>query len=160
MSASGAMKYVRFDADSVAYDWDPYFAYLSAQKSRFTAELFAYASNWNLYSFDSRDSLHDSWLQTVQLSGGGGGAVVETIELELLGAYHDRLHVLTYTGVKEFAIRLSATAGANSRDLLVHEFRAEQDAFVHELLFAEEQSISIAFGSFSSKQQLLSSKKS
>jgi hypothetical protein len=152
------MKYVKFDDNTGAYEWDPYFEYLRTAKDRFPAGLFAYASSWDHYSLDSRDSLHDSWLQTVQLTGGIGGAGVEAIQLEFLGAYHDRLHLLSYSGVKEFAIRLAGAPGAGSRDLLVHEFRAEEDAFVHELLFAEQQSITIKFDSFAAKQQRLPSK--
>jgi hypothetical protein len=122
-------------------------------------DLFTYASSWDHYSLDSHDSLHDSWLQTIQLTGGSGGAAVETIQLQLLGAYHDRLHVLTYRGVKGFAIGIEGESGAGSRDLLVHEFRAEEDAFVHELQFAENQSIRIRFASFSATQQPLPRKR-
>ena len=143
------MKYVRYDPDDGAYYWDEYFQYLESHRSRFPAQLYEFAARWEHYSLSDRESLHDSWVQEIRIRRQGSAATITAVELSLLGASHDLVHKLTYESVHEVRFDLEYPAGQSGCDLLVHEFRVEEDSFVHELLFASGKTILVRFQDFS-----------
>jgi hypothetical protein len=117
-----------------------YFDYLSSVRERLAPHVAAFALPAERYSLDSPHSLHDAWLESLiieDLAAGGRGEERNTrIVVRLLGAYHDRWHELTYTGVRRYRIEGGAARGEHS-DLLVHELRiGDAGLLAHELLFA------------------------
>jgi hypothetical protein len=130
------MKYVRIDAETETLEWDAYFEYLNATRNQFPAQLFSYATNWEHYSLDGQNTLHDAWLTEVRFD-----YQKEAVTLGFLGARRDRTHVFRYQGVASYVFNLSVNYRSGDRDLLAHEFRVEDGSIVHELVFAGEQSV-------------------
>jgi hypothetical protein len=144
------MKYVRIDAETGAVEWDAYFEYLHSIRSQFPTQLFSYAANWEHYSLDGANSLHDSWLTEVRFD-----YQKEVVTLGFLGARRDRTHVFRYQGVASYAFNLSVNYRSGDRDLLAHEFRVEDGFIVHELIFAGEQSVALRCSNVTSVIELL-----
>src|SRR4051812_722454 len=111
------MKYVDIDERTGEVTWDAYFDYLRTVQGRFPAALYAYAIDWQHYSLDGVDSLHDGWLTSVQV-----GFRKREVTLEFLGARHDRKHIFTYIDVERYAIDMDVSYKHGDRDVLVHEF--------------------------------------
>lgn len=126
------MKYIEIDPRTGTVSFEGYFEYLQAVKADFPPDLYAYAANPQHYCLDGKNSLHDSWLIGVQF-----GYRSNEVVLALLGAWHDRKHILTYVGVEEYTIDLSVHYAAGDRDVLAHEFRLEAGLVVHEIAFTE-----------------------
>jgi hypothetical protein len=145
------MKYVHIDPNSGAVTWDAYFEYLRSERLSFSSELYSYASDWEKYSLDGENSLHDSWLIGVQF-----GFRESDVCISLLGARHDRKHVLRYTGVQGYEFKVSAEVRSGDRDLLAHEFRIESGFVVHELVFSNRSSIVIKAGDVLPRVETLS----
>jgi hypothetical protein len=63
------------------------------------------------------------------------------IVLRLLGAFHDRVHVLKYTGVRSYRFSAAAVTAGHG-DLYTHEVRLAptQATLEHELLFVNRAS--------------------
>lgn len=85
------MKYVNVDKLTGEITWDAYFEYLRSARGHFPAALYSYAIDWEHYSLDGKNSLHDAWLVSVQI-----GYRSREITLEFLGARQDRKHLFTY----------------------------------------------------------------
>ena len=104
------------------------------------------------YSLDSPHSLHDAWLESLEVLEPAKGKRHEQrstrITLRLLGAFHDRVHELTYVDVRRY--RIDAPDGHRGHgDLIVHEVRIEEaDLVVHELLFANGCTVEIGCSDF------------
>jgi hypothetical protein len=133
------MKYVEIDEVTGEVSWDRYFAYLESVKASFPSELHAYASAWEHYALDSKASLHDAWLTTARFAHRD-----HEVTLEFLGPWHDRTHVFRYRGVKSYAFDVSLRYGPDDPDVLAHEFRIEDGAIVHEIVFVTGKAIVIA----------------
>ena len=125
------MKYVEIDPQTGVVSWDAYFEYLSSVRSDFPAELYSYAANRQHYSPDGRNSLLGAWLIGVQL-----GYRAQDVVLAFLSAWHDRKHVLTYTGVESYAVNIEVEYSAGDRDIVAHEFRLEDGLVTHEIGFS------------------------
>ena len=108
---------------------------------------------------DSPQSLHDAWLESLEILEPAEGKRHEQrstrITLRLLGALHDRIHELTYVGVRRY--RIDAPAGQRGQgDLIVHEVRIEEDdLIVHELLFANGGTVEVGCADFFYTERLL-----
>jgi hypothetical protein len=124
------MKYLEIDPQTGAVSWDAYFEYLGSMRNDFSADLYAYAANREHYSQDGRNSLHGAWLIGVQL-----GYRAQDVVLAFLSCWHDRKHVLTYTGVESYALNLEVEYSAGDRDILAHEFRLDDGLVTHEIAF-------------------------
>jgi len=144
------MKYVRIDAETGAVEWDAYFEYLNSVRSQFPSQLFAYAANWEHYSLDGRNSLHDSWLTEVRFD-----YQKNVVTLGFLGAQRDRTHVFRYQGVASYVFNLSVNYQSGDRDLLAHEFRVEDGSIAHELVFPGEQWVALRFSNVTPVVELL-----
>jgi hypothetical protein len=130
------MKYVDIDPRNGTVSWEGYFEYLRSVRNDFPVELYPYAVNREHYSHDGKNSLHDAWLIGAQF-----GYRSNEVVLALLGAWHDRKHVLTYVGVEAYAFELKVSYVAGDRDVLAHEFRLEDGLVVHEIAFTAGRSI-------------------
>jgi hypothetical protein len=145
------MKYVAIDKTTGEVTWDAYFAYLRSIRDRFPAELYAYAIDWGHYSLDGVDSLHDSWLGSVQI-----GYRNREITLEFLGARHDRKHCFTYAEVDQYRMDLEVTYKRGDRDVLMHEFTMNEGRLVHEIVFSNKSAISINAATIVPRTEVLS----
>ena len=121
-------------------DFDAYTAYLAGVEDRFPPHVAAFARDQRHYALDTPETLHDAWLESLAVTEPAAGdrhrERQTAIELRLLGAFHDRIHVLSYTGVRRYTFsgnRVSAGHG----DLYTHEVRLAADglALEHEFLF-------------------------
>ena len=124
------MEYIEIDPHTGVVSWDAYFEYLSSARGDFPPELFAYVANREHYSPDGRNSLQGAWLIGVQF-----GYRAQEVVLAFLGAWQDRKHVLTYTGVSAYSLDVDVEYRSGDRDLLTHEFRVEKQIITHELAF-------------------------
>jgi hypothetical protein len=134
--------YLRLVYQNSAGIWqlDRYFDYLDSVREHLAPHVAAFALPAERYSLDSPHSLHDAWLESLiieELAAGERGEQRSTrIAVRLLGAYRDRWHELTYSGVRSYRIAAGAAQGGHS-DLLVHEVRiGDAGLLAHEFLFA------------------------
>lgn len=133
-------------------DFDEYFAYIESIKDVLTPSVYKFASNWNLYSLNSRSSLHDCWLESLTVNENGAGERGAcrncSVSILLLGAYHDRIIKIDYIGVERYsldAVNLTKSLRGHS-DLVMHEIRiGEQSLVEHEIIFASGGSFKVVF---------------
>jgi hypothetical protein len=130
----------------------PYFAYLDQIRDRLPVAVAEYATRVEHYTLDSHESLHDAWLEIVEVLEPATGARLEErttdVAIRLLGGYHDRRHELIYHGVQSYKVTAPVTARGHG-DLLVHEFRLnDRGQPEHELLFSTGATIEVAFTGF------------
>ena len=122
-------------------DLDPYFAYLATVQGQLPAHVASFAGDPRHYSLSDHESLHDAWLESVEVREESSGERAEvrwtTITIRLLGPFHDCTHVLRYTGVRRYELA-AAGVRAGHGDVYTHEVRLAQDgiSIEHELLFA------------------------
>jgi hypothetical protein len=121
-------------------DFDAYVAYLGTVRDRMPAHVAAFAADPRHHSLTDRESLHDAWVQSVVVREDGGGTRGEArstaVEITLLGAFHDRTHVLRYAAVTRYELVGSAVVAGHG-DICAHEVRLAGDSvsIEHELLF-------------------------
>jgi hypothetical protein len=144
------MKYVNIDKLTGEVSWDAYFEYLSSSRDRFPTALYSYAINWEHYSLDGTNSLHDAWLASIQI-----GYRNREITLEFLGARQDRKHFFTYAGVAKYRLDLDVTYRGGDRDVLAHEFTVDDGQLVHEIVFLKERTISVSAAMVVPRAELL-----
>ena len=145
------MKYVEVDKLTGEVTWDAYFEYLRSIRDRFPAALYSYAIDWEHYSLDGPNSLHDAWLVSVQIGYRNRG-----ITLEFLGARQNRKHIFTYADVEQYRIDLEVTYKRGDRDVLAHEFTMEDGRLVHEIAFSNERVISVSATAIVPRTEVLS----
>ena len=121
-------------------DFDAYTEYLSAIEHRLPPHVAAFARDRRHYALDTPETLHDAWLESLTVTEPATGDRHQDrytkLELRLLGAFHDRIHVLEYTGVQRYSC-VGTRVAAGHGDLYTHEVRLAADgtAVEHELLF-------------------------
>lgn len=137
-------------------NFDEYFSYIESIKGELTPRVYKFASDWNLYSLDSRSSLHDCWLESLVVKERGTGERGEcrncSIALSLLGAYHDRVIMIEYLGVESYSVNSSnlTECSRGHADLLMHEIRLNKQSLIeHEVVFANGGSFKVAFSDLS-----------
>ncbi len=133
------MKYLRQD-ERQTWLLDDYLAHVASISEGWPDDLKDLASLRRLH-LSERGSLHDSWLQSSRIDLGDlrQDHAETSIEIVLLGPYHDRHFRLRYLGVAEY--RLDSQEPRD--DLLVHEIHREGDLWVHEMLFASGSTVHI-----------------
>ena len=114
-----------------------YRGYLEENRERFPPS--AYALACSAWYFDPSDSRcpHDSWVERFELIEDGGGERreqrVPSIRITLLGAYHDRLIVLRYPGVRRYSLEAVELECGHS-GWRYDEFRAtDQGLVLHQI---------------------------
>lgn len=145
------MKYVDVDKLTGEVTWDAYFEYLRSIRDRFPTALYPYAIDWEDYSLDGTNSLHDAWLVSVQI-----GYRNREITLEFLGARQDRKHIFTYAEVGQYRIDLEVTYKGGDRDVLAHEFAMQDERLVHEIVFSNERAILVSAATVVPRTEVLS----
>lgn len=121
-------------------DFDAYSLYLEAIRDRLPPHVAAFAADERHFSLDARETLHDAWLIELTVRESATGERQEQrateIEVRLLGPFHDRVHVLRYTGVQRYEFVGGRVDGGHG-DLYTHEVRLASDGvgLIHEYLF-------------------------
>ncbi len=134
------MKYI-YDSASGIIDFKKYSDYIESVKSSFPKHIYDFVSNENHFNLHAASTLHDAWLKsfTVQeiISGKRNKIRKTEISISLLGATHDRLINLYYSGITHYSNTYSALAENRAHgDLLTHEIcLVDAGIFSHELLF-------------------------
>ena len=126
-------------------DFAAYMAYLTGVEHRLPPHVAAFARDSRHYGLDTRETLHDAWLESLTVTEPARGDRHQErqtrVELRFLGAFHDRLHVLTYTGVRRYAFSGNRVAAGHG-DLYTHEVRLAGDGIgvEHEFVFVRQRS--------------------
>lgn len=150
------LKYIYRDEDLV-WQLGPYFDHLKTIEARIPAALRDLICEEDRYGLNSERSFHDAWLVFLSLFGPQECEPedVFTIELSLLGPYHDRYFDLRYLGATVYHVGLTPGSGdlewidfrgAKKRkdDLMIHEFDVLADGRIeHRYLFLSGMEIFI-----------------
>lgn len=83
-----------------------YYAYLESNRAKFPQKAYELATSSWRHNFSDHRALHDSWVQSFQFSDDSlpraGKDRKNSLEIVLLGAYHDGHIVLCYENVSAF----------------------------------------------------------
>ena len=152
------MKHI-WHAGDAGWQMDAYFQYLSDVRERLPVPVYAFAANVGNYDQTTHQSLHDSWIESLQVQEVATEPRFKKrqtqIELALLGPFHDlRIHI-NYRNVTSYRIEKPSPPKGPPKattwhgDLLMHEVRMGDSAGVeHELEFSSGAIIVIACETF------------
>ena len=122
-------------------DFGAYSAYLATVRDRLPAHVAAFAADERHFALNTPETLHDAWLMELAVREPADGTRQECrvteIEVRFLGAFHDREHVLRYTGVRRYELVGAGVADGHG-DLYTHEVRLAPDGvgLIHEYVFS------------------------
>ena len=128
------------DSGGHTIDFGAYSRYLDTIRDRLPPHVAAFAADERHFSLDAPETLHDAWLMELAVREPATGmrdeSRVTEIEVRLLGAFHDRVHILQYTGVRRYEVVGCGVSGGHG-DLYTHEVRLASDSvgLIHEYLF-------------------------
>ncbi|SFM37402.1 hypothetical protein [Marinobacter zhejiangensis] len=138
-------------------DFDSYLEYIEANRSRFSAAVYEFASSITRYDLNSPHSLHDAWLSSLTVKENRNSErpfeLDTTIELVLLGPMHDREISLKYVGVQSYRFEGKQNpynwADTFHGDISGHEVTATDDgSVVHEIEYVSGSRIVISCKDF------------
>ena len=114
-----------------------YREYLEQHRSTFPPGAFSLATSEWYFDFSDRRCPHDAWLEQAVFSEPGAGARGEarvlSLQLRLLGAYHDGHHEFRYPQVFRYQLEAS-DSGWGHRDWRYDEFRvSDEGRLIHEI---------------------------
>lgn len=121
-------------------DFGAYSLYLDTIRDRLPPHVAAFAADVRHFALDAPETLHDAWLMELAVREPATGmrheSRVTEIEVRLLGAFHDRVHILQYTGVRRYEVVGGGVSGGHG-DLYTHEVRLASDSvgLIHEYMF-------------------------
>lgn len=121
-------------------DFDAYRAYLATVRDRLPPHVAAFAADERHFALESPETLHDAWLLELAVREPAEGTRQDDRATEvcvrLLGAFHDREHVLRYARVRRYEF-VGATVARGHGDLYTHEVRLASDGvgLIHEYSF-------------------------
>jgi len=142
-------------------DFEKYLEYLGTIKGKLPRDIFEFISDPNRHDF-GEDSLHDSWLKSVECSHNFETRTAD-ITLTLLGAYHDRIFRLNFRNVSQY--KFFQQMLDSDRDLITYEVCIEEDYKKKEKLvfraeFAgEEAEIEIYSAEISIEEEIINEQK-
>lgn len=139
------MEYIYENENGVQFD--RYFEYLESIQDQLPSHVYVFASNFEHYSLSDHSSLHDAWLDYLNIvePAEGGRQQLRSIEIEarFLGPFHDKRIYLNYETVVGFELvtpeyfERPSNVNTGHGDLLIHEVRIEDNlVLVHELEFS------------------------
>lgn len=116
--------------------FDRYFDYLESIKDRLEIPVYEFFSDIERYSVDSKKSLHDAWVDLIQVEQVDGGRAENlSVKIVLLGPFHDRRFEISYFNVAGFSLVHAGIRRRNGRqDLLAHELRLSDDGCIEHLI--------------------------
>ena len=146
-------------------DFDRYLRYLETVRDRLSEDAWRFASDPRHHDLRSPQTLHDAWLDRIAICEDASGDRREIrrlrIDVEMLGAFHDRRIRLGYTGVHAYRFDVPAAVGARFErvahgDLIAHELRArEGGGIVHELMFERRGTFVVECDAISHVQEMI-----
>jgi hypothetical protein len=124
-----------YDNDSGFTCYDKYFKYIDEIKDKLPLEIYLFASDKDRYDLSNRKSLHDSWITSLSVDYNDvpedKDQFATTVNLELLGAYHDRKFILSYDNVYQYSIvKIHTKSRLRRDDLLIHEIRISDQGYL------------------------------
>ncbi|HEX4140892.1 MAG TPA: hypothetical protein VHY09_11130 [Candidatus Methylacidiphilales bacterium] len=141
-----------------------YLEYLKTIKGSLPAHIYEFASDERYFTLNSPHSLHDSWLDSVEvLESRNPNRPFEprcAITLKLLGQLHDRRIILEYEGVNFYDLsgRRNPFNWADTLhgDIFTHEVRVEKEGLLtHEIGFVSESTFLIECRNFTCREEML-----
>ena len=124
---------------SVGKAFDDYRAYLQQHEDRFPPGAYALATSEWYYDCENHRGPHDAWLEQCLVQedrGEESGVRSVTLELKLLGPYHDGHIVLRYPEVVSYDLAVDTGMGGH-RDWRYDEFRiSDAGHLIHEIEWA------------------------
>src|SRR5215468_531513 len=111
-------------------DFEAYGAYLTTVRDRLPPHVAAFAADERHFALDAPETLHDAWLVELAVREPAEGMRQERrgteVLVRLLGAFHDREHLLRYTSVRRYELVGAEVTGGHG-DLYTHEVRLAPD---------------------------------
>ena|ERR1051325_1449432 len=138
------MKYI-YDDQSGTTHFQRYFEYLQRIRGKLPKSLYEFAADQSRYALNDPRTMHDSWLVSITVhegSASGDNRRLMTIDLKLLGPYHDRHFDLRYGDVLTYQFdmpkKTNLPPATGHGDLLYQEFRLTDDEknLCHEIQFS------------------------
>jgi hypothetical protein len=132
-------------------NFDKYFEYIRSIRSKLSPSAYAFSSNYDHYSLDSRRSLHDAWVRSIDIQEIGSGDRQQIrgvgIRLSLLGPYHDHLLTISYEDVTTYSFSAGTASDPLKNghgDIHVHELLLLDTGYLqHELMFTARTSFMV-----------------
>ena len=121
-------------------EFGTYAAYLATVRDRLPAHVAAFASDERHFALNAPETLHDAWLVGITVANRPPGRDEEhrrtEVDVRLLGPFHDREHVLRYTGVRRYEV-VGVGVADGHENMYAHEVRLAPDGvgLIHEYLF-------------------------
>src|ERR1700677_4262478 len=102
------MKYILRPDEERGIYYDRYLACLETIRDFIPSHIYQFASSEKYFTLNSPHSLHDAWLNSVEVRESRNketpfDPVVE-ITLKLFGQMHDRIIILNYEGVMKYGV--------------------------------------------------------
>ena len=134
------------NSETEGIDFTRYSRYIESIRDLLPSHIYAFASDSQYFDLSSPSTLHDAWLESFDVREIAIGKRQEIRRMEatviLLGAFHDRLIRLHYTGITRYSFQAPPQYGkaryehTAHGDLITHEIRlGHEGLFIHELLF-------------------------
>jgi len=170
------MKYILSPNDNEpGIRYGRYLDYLETIKGSLPAHVAEFASSKQFFTLDSPHSLHDAWLNSVEVRETRRSEQPReptvTLTLKLLGQYHDRVIVLEYENV--FQYRMEGTREIKDGppnfqygdtfhgDVITHEVRLGNEGhIIHEIAFATESALLVECLNFTHREEIFGEGKS
>jgi hypothetical protein len=154
------------NSETDCIDFTRYSAYIESIRDQLPAHIFAFASDSRYFDLSSHSSLHDAWLESMNIREDATGKRHEVRKLEisicLLGPFHDRRIHLHYSGVTRYSFSAPPRYGepryehTAHGDLLNHEIRlGDHGLFIHELLFERKATFLIECSDIRHSEEML-----
>jgi hypothetical protein len=159
------------DPDEPGIRYGRYLDYLQTIKNALPENIYAFASDEKYFMLNSPHSLHDAWLNSLEIrETRDKERVLEPIvglTVKLLGQTHDRVIILEYEDVSEYRLegRRDVPDGPPDfrygdtfhGDVFTHEIRlGKEGRIIHEIAFVTESSFLVECRKFSHREEMLS----
>jgi len=146
-----------------------YLEYVETIRDSLPEHIYQFASSEKYFTLNSPHSLHDSWLNSVEIREFRNGErpfdPVVGITLKLLGQHHDRIIILDYEEVVQYIFEGSRDVEGQSGfrygdtfhgDVFTHEVRlSEKGTLIHEIVYVTESFLLIECKNFTYKEEIL-----
>jgi hypothetical protein len=137
------MKFLGMGADH-RQGWVNYMAYLQTIRSRLPPGVYDFASNSMYYDLSNHHSLHDAWLENLEVKEIDGTTHSQDRTIRIMarffGAFHDGHMYLTYENVSSYSLNMAGLSDVGNRahgDCFSHEVRlSESERVLHEIQFS------------------------
>ena len=130
--------------------FDRYFNYLSMMKNHMPSALYEFANDSSRYDLNGKRTLHDSWINSLDISYTYEKESSCKVLLSLKLAHSGNHLQLEYSGITAFSNQLTPEFWPNRPvDLLTHEFTVVSDGFIkHVIEFDRGVWFEVLFSSF------------